>query len=109
MALENCLYQIIGLNSKYFLHRHEHPEHFQYHVLHLLYKNSFDLMQLHNVNISASAKTKTIDKVREPIPKLQKETFKKMFIEDKMYSALPNLETWLQTKFQTLVKFMGQK
>jgi len=31
-----------------------------------------------------------------------------MFIEDKMYSALPNLETWLQTKFQTLVKFIGQ-
>ena len=71
-------------------------------------ERNFDLMQLHNVNISASAKTKTIDKVREPIPKLQKETFKKMFIEDKMYSALPNLETWLQTKFQTLVKFIGQ-
>ena len=71
-------------------------------------ERNFDLMQLHNVNISASAKTKTIDKVREPVPKLQKETFKKMFIEDKMYSALPNLETWLQTKFQTLVKFIGQ-
>jgi hypothetical protein len=25
-----------------------------------------------------------------------------------MYSALPNLESWLQTKFQTLVKFIGQ-
>jgi len=32
-----------------------------------------------------------------------------MFLEDKMYSALPNLETWLQTKFQTLVKFIGQQ
>ena len=71
-------------------------------------ERNFDLMQLHNVNISASAKTKTIDKIREPIPKLNKETFKKMFLEDKMYSALPNLETWLQTKFQTLVKFIGQ-
>ena len=71
-------------------------------------ERNFDLMQLHNVNISASAKTKTIDKIREPIPKLNKETFKKMFLEDKMYSALPNLESWLQTKFQTLVKFIGQ-
>ena len=71
-------------------------------------ERNFDLMQLHNVNISASAKTKTIDKIREPILKLNKETFKKMFLEDKMYSALPNLETWLQTKFQTLVKFIGQ-
>ena len=71
-------------------------------------ERNFDLMQLHNVNISASAKTKTIDKIREPIPKLNKETFKKMFLDDKMYSALPNLESWLQTKFQTLVKFIGQ-
>ena len=71
-------------------------------------ERNFDLMQLHNVNISASAKTKTIDKVREPVPKLQKETFKEMFIEDKMYSALPNLDSWLQTKFQTLVKFIGK-
>ena len=71
-------------------------------------ERNFDLMQLHNVDISASAKTKTIDKMREPIPNLDKVTFKKMFLEDKMYSALPNLETWLQTKFQTLVKFIGQ-
>jgi len=73
-----------------------------------LMERNFDLMQLHNVNISASAKTKTIDKMREPIPNLDKVTFKKMFLEDKMYSALPNLESWLQTKFQTLVKFIGQ-
>ena len=71
-------------------------------------ERNYDLMQLHNVDISASAKTKTIDKMREPIPNLDKVTFKKMFLEDKMYSALPNLETWLQTKFQTLVKFIGQ-
>tara|TARA_B100001996_G_scaffold66184_1_gene47969 strand:- start:241 stop:1257 length:1017 start_codon:yes stop_codon:yes gene_type:complete len=71
-------------------------------------ERNFDLMQLHNVDISASAKTKTIDKIREPIPKLDKVTFKKMFLDDKMYSALPNLESWLQTKFQTLVKFIGQ-
>ena len=73
-----------------------------------LMERNFDLMQLHNVNISASAKTKTIDKMREPIPNLDKVTFKKMFLDDKMYSALPNLESWLQTKFQTLVKFIGQ-
>ena len=73
-----------------------------------LMERNFDLMQLHNVNISASAKTKTIDKMREPIPNLDKVTFKKMFLDDKMYSALPNLETWLQTKFQTLVRFIGQ-
>ena len=71
-------------------------------------ERNFDLMQLHNVDISASAKTKTIDKIREPIPKLDKVTFKKMFLDDKMYSALPNLDTWLLTKFKTLVKFIGQ-
>ena len=71
-------------------------------------ERNFTLMQLHDVNISSSAKTKTIDKVREPIPQLNKQTFRKMFLEDKMYSALPNLESWLQTKFQTLVKFIGK-
>ena len=35
-------------------------------------ERNFDLMQLHNVNISASAKTKTIDKMREPITNLDK-------------------------------------
>ena len=73
-----------------------------------LMERNFDLMQLHNVDISASAKTKTIDKIREPIPNLDKVVFKKMFLEDKMYSALPNLESWLQTKFQTLARFIGQ-
>jgi len=71
-------------------------------------ERNYDLMQLHNVDISASAKTKTIDKIREPIPNLDKVTFKKMFLDDKMYSALPNLDTWLLTKFKTLVKFIGQ-
>ena len=71
-------------------------------------ERNYDLMQLHNVDISATAKTKTIDKMREPIPNLDKVTFKKMFLEDKMYSALPNLESWLQTKIQTLVKFIRQ-
>ena len=69
-------------------------------------ERNFTLMQLYDVNISSSAKTKTIDKVRELIPQLNKQTFRKMFLEDKMYSALPNLESWLQTKFQTLVKFI---
>ena len=68
----------------------------------------FDLMQRHNVDKITSAKKKTKDKKRETIPNLDKVTFKQMFLEDKMYSALPNLESWLQTKFQTLVKFIGQ-
>ena len=73
-----------------------------------LMERNYDLMQLHNVNISSSAKTKTIDKMREPIPQLNKQIFRKMFLEDKMYSALPNLESWLQIKFQTLSRFIGK-
>ena len=71
-------------------------------------ERNFTLMQLHDVNISSSAKTKTIDKMNEPIPQLNKQIFRKMILEDKMYSALPNLKSWLQTKFQTLVKFIGK-
>ena len=73
-----------------------------------LMERNYDLMQLHNVNISSSAKTKTIDKMREPIPQLNKQIFRKMFLEDKMYSALPNLDSWLQIKFQTLSRFIGK-
>ena len=32
-----------------------------------------------------------------------------MFLEDKMYSALPNLDTWLLTKFKTLMGFTDEK
>ena len=77
-----------------------------------LYKNVYNnreqvllnekLMQLHNVNISASTKTKIVRQVNGPIKRMIKFKFQKMFMEDKLYSGLPNLNSWLMTTFNRL-------
>ena len=59
-------------------------------------------MQLSDVDISGSTKTKIIDRTNEPINRLVKYKFEKMFLEDKLYTALPNLTSWLLTNFNQL-------
>ena len=66
---------------------------------------NYKLMQLSDVDISGSTKTKIIQKVREPINRLVKYKFQKMFLEDKLYSALPNLNSWLLTNFNQLNRY----
>jgi DNA polymerase-1 len=66
---------------------------------------NYKLMQLSNVDISGSTKTKIIDKVNEPINRLVKFQFEKMFLEDKLYTALPNLNSWLLTNFNQLNRY----
>ena len=38
----------------------------------------------------------------QPIQRIVKHKFQKMFLEDKMYTALPNLNSWLHTTFNRL-------
>jgi hypothetical protein len=59
-------------------------------------------MQLSDVDISASTKMKILNNVNKPIQRLIKMKFQKMFLEDKLYSALPNLNSWLMTTFNRL-------
>tara|TARA_B100000780_G_scaffold274211_1_gene238898 strand:- start:336 stop:1355 length:1020 start_codon:yes stop_codon:yes gene_type:complete len=63
---------------------------------------NYKLMQLSDVDISGSTKTKILDKANEPINRLVKFKFQKMFLEDKLYAALPNLNSWLATNFNQL-------
>jgi 5'-3' exonuclease len=63
---------------------------------------NYKLMQLSDVDISASTKTKIVQRVNEPINRLIKFQFEKMFLEDKLYTALPNLTSWLLTNFNQL-------
>ena len=63
---------------------------------------NYRLMQLTDVDISASTKTKIVDRVNAPINRLVKFKFEKMFLEDKLYTALPNLTSWLLTNFNQL-------
>ena len=67
-----------------------------------LLKRNYQLMQLDEVDISTSAKTKILDKVREPINRLNKLQFQKRFIEDRLFATLPNMDSWLVQCFATL-------
>jgi len=66
---------------------------------------NYKLMQLTDVDISGSTKTKIIDRTNEPINRLVKYKFEKMFLEDKLYTALPNLNSWLLTNFNQLNRY----
>ena len=66
---------------------------------------NYRLMQLSNVDISASTKTKIIDSINSPINRLIKFKFEKMFLEDKLFTALPNVTSWLMTNFNQLNKY----
>ena len=66
------------------------------------------LMDLDDVNISGSSKLKIQNITSNSIQRLIKHKFQKMFLEDKMYTALPNLNSWLHTTFNRM-NFMAEK
>ena len=68
-------------------------------------ERNYKLMQLQDVDISGSTKGKIIDRVSEPINRLVKYKFQKMFLEDKLYSALPNIDSWLLKTFNQLNQY----
>jgi len=63
---------------------------------------NYNLMQLKQVDIAGSIKLMIHDKVKEPVLKLNTFQFKKMFMADKMYTIIKDLDTWLSTSFNTL-------
>ena len=46
--------------------------------------------------------------INKPITRLIKHKFQRMFLEDKLYTALPNLDSWLATTFNKL-NFMAEE
>ena len=60
------------------------------------------LMDLDELNISGSSKLKIQEHTNFPIQRLVKHTFQRMFLEDKLYTALPNLDSWLHQTFNRL-------
>lgn len=77
---------------------HEHKD--------IMYRN-YKLMQLSDVDISGTTKLKINNVVNGKIQELVKPTFQKMFIEDRMFSTLPDLDSWLRlswTKLNRLAK-----
>jgi len=63
------------------------------------------LMQLGNVDISASTKSKVLERIRQPIPTLNKFEILKMVFQDKLWAGIPNMELWLRTHWNTIDHF----
>ena len=68
-----------------------------------------NLMQLKEVDIAGSLKMMIHDKVTGPVDKLNSFEFKKMFMRDKMYTVIKDLDTWLATSFNTLNAYTSIK
>ncbi len=60
------------------------------------------LMDLEDGIISGQQKLKVKEIVERPIQRIIKHRFQTMFLEDKMYTALPNLNSWLATTFNRM-------
>jgi hypothetical protein len=59
-------------------------------------------MQLKDVNISGTTKLLILDMVREEINKMDVLNFKKMFMIDKMYTVIKDLDSWMAKSFNSL-------
>ena len=66
------------------------------------------LMDLDDGIMGGSSKLKVQNITSQPIQRMIKHKFQKMFLEDKMYTALPNLTSWLANTFNRL-NFMAEK
>ena len=66
------------------------------------------LMDLTDGIMSGSSKLRVKNQLEQPIQRIIKHKFQKMFLEDKLYTALPNLNSWLATTFNRL-NFMAEK
>ena len=60
------------------------------------------LVQLSDSNMSVTNKLKTQHLLEQPIPRFAKPTFHKMLIEDKMTTAIKNVDFWLREVVQKL-------
>ena len=70
----------------------------------LILKRNYLLMQLSNVDISNYNKLKIQNTVYEKIPQLIKYKFSTMFIQDKLWSQIPDMDSWI-TEFIRLDRF----
>lgn len=69
-----------------------------------LLKRNYLLMQLANVNLSNHHRLYIQEAVRKEIPQLIKYKFSTVFIQDKLWSHIPNMESWI-TEFIRLDRY----
>jgi DNA polymerase-1 len=67
-----------------------------------LIDRNYKLMQLENVDISGTTKVKLLNHLDNNKPQLQKYNFEKLFMEDRLFTNLPNIDSWLNQHFLKL-------
>ncbi len=72
----------------------------------VLYRN-YRLMQLDDVDIAASNKTRICGIMDAPITVLDRVQFKRLFVEDKLYANIKDVDTWLRDTFNKLNIYAG--
>ena len=68
-------------------------------------ERNYTLMKLGEIEISGSSKSKIRELVNAPVSLINNDKFKTQFLEDKLYSAIPNLNSWLLLNFTKLNTF----
>ena len=66
---------------------------------------NYKLMQLKDVDIAGTTKLLIQEKIHEEINPMDVLNFKKMFMADKMYTVIKDLDTWMSTSFNSLNAF----
>ena len=59
-------------------------------------------MDLTDSVMSGNSKLKIQNITSQPIQRMVKHKFQRMFLEDKLYTALPNLDSWLHSTFNRM-------
>ena len=67
-------------------------------------KRNYLLMQLHNVDISNRQKLLIQESIRRKVPQLIKYKFSTLFIQDKLWSQIPDMDSWI-TEFIRLDRY----
>ena len=63
---------------------------------------NYRLMQLQEVDISGSAKMLILDKTRETVHRTNILEFKKLFMLDKLYTSIKDVDSWMLNSFNSL-------
>jgi hypothetical protein len=64
-------------------------------------------MQLAEVDISATSTLGIIGKMDAAINRLNTRTFKRLFLEDKLYENIKDVDKWLRDTFNRLNNYAG--
>ena len=66
---------------------------------------NYKLMKLGEIEISGTTKSKIRELLDVPVSTINRYQLKRIFLEDKLYSAIPNIDSWLNLNYNKLNTF----